>query len=113
MRQDAGQRSMKDWTLVGTVGEQLFKKWEQTKQRRQQDQAAVAILNIGGGDQAAQEQALRIDENMPLLAFDQLARVKAGRIDARPPFSALFTLWLSMMQAVGLAWRSAFSRHLT
>ena len=113
MRQDACQRSMKDRPLVGTVGEQLFEKGEQAKQRRQQGQAAVAILNVGSGDSAAQQQALRIDENMPLLAFDQLARVKAGRIDARPPFSALFTLWLSMMQAVGLAWRSAFSRHLT
>jgi hypothetical protein len=39
-----------------------------------------------------QEQALRIDQNVPLLAFDQLARIEAGRIDARPPFSALFTL---------------------
>jgi hypothetical protein len=28
-------------------------------------------------------------------------------------FSALFTLWLSMMAAVGLASRSASSRHLT
>jgi hypothetical protein len=28
-------------------------------------------------------------------------------------FSALFTLWLSMMEAVGLASRSAFSRHST
>ena len=32
--------------------------------------------------------------------------------DAGPPFSALFTLWLSMIQAVGLASRSASSRHL-
>jgi hypothetical protein len=58
-----------------------------------------------------QEQALRIDENMALLALDQLARIEAVPIDARPPFSALLTLWLSMMQAVGLASRSAFSRH--
>jgi len=55
---------------------------------------------------------LRIDQNMPLLALDQLARVEAVAVDADPPFSALFTLWLSMMQAVGLASRSAFSRHL-
>ena len=46
-----------------------------------------------------QQQTLRIDQNMPLLALDQLARIEAVRIDARPPFSALFTLWLSMMQA--------------
>ena len=59
-----------------------------------------------------QEQALCIDQNVPLLALDQLARIKAGRIDARPPFSALFTLWLSMMPAVGLACRPAVSRHL-
>jgi hypothetical protein len=56
-----------------------------------------------------QEQALCIDQNVPLLALDQLGRIKAGRIDARPPFSALFTLWLSM----GLACRAAVSRHLT
>ena len=62
---------------------------------------------------AAQEQSLGIDENVALLALDQLGRIKAGRIDPRPPFSALLTLWLSMMQAVGLASRSAFSRHLT
>jgi hypothetical protein len=35
------------------------------------------------------------------------------RIDTGPPFSALFTLWLLMMQAVGLASRSTFSRHST
>ena len=86
MRQDAGQRSVKDRPLVGAVGEQLCEKGEQAEQRRQQSQAAVAILNVGGGDDAMQEQALRIDKNVPFLALDQLARVKAGRIDARPPF---------------------------
>jgi hypothetical protein len=113
MRQDVSQRGVEDRPLVGAVGEQLFEIGEQAEQRCQQGKTAVAILNVGGGDDAVQEKALRIDENVPLLALDQLARVKAGRIDARPPFSALFTLWLSMMQAVGLASRSAFSRHLT
>ncbi len=112
-REDADQGAMKDRPVIGAVGEQFSQEWKQAKQRREQREAAVAILNIGGGDDAVQEQALRVDQNMPLLALDQLARVKAGRIDARPPFSALFTLWLSMMQAVGLASRSAFSRHLT
>jgi len=28
---------------------------------------------------------------------------RAGKVDVRPPFSALFTLWLSTMAAVGLA----------
>ena len=43
----------------------------------------------------------RIDQNMPLLALDQLAGIEAVAVDASPPFSALFTLWLSMI--VGLA----------
>jgi len=50
---------------------------------------------------------------MALLALDLFARIIAMRIDADPPFSALFTLWLSMMAAVGLASRSAFLRHST
>jgi hypothetical protein len=79
----------------------------------QEHQSAVAILNIGGCNQSVQQQAQRIDKDMALLAFDQLARIKAVGINAGPPYSALFTLWLSMMQAVGLASRSACSRHLT
>ena len=60
-----------------------------------------------------QQQTQRIDEDVALLALDQFAGVEPVRIDAGPPFSALFTLWLSTMQAVGLASRSSCSRHLT
>ncbi len=112
MGQDGGQGAVKDRPLIGAVGEQFSEKGKQTEQCRQQREAAVAILNIGGGDDAVQQQALRVDQDMPLLALDQLARIEASRVDASPPFSALFTLWLSIMQAVGLASRSAFSRHL-
>jgi hypothetical protein len=59
------------------------------------------------------QEALRVDENMPLLALDLLARIVAMRVDAGPPFSALFTLWLSMMAVVGDASRSALARHST
>jgi len=60
-----------------------------------------------------QYQTDRVDQDMTLLAFDLLARVIPGRIDAGPPFSALFTLWLSITQAVGLASRPIASRHCT
>jgi hypothetical protein len=60
-----------------------------------------------------QHQTHRIDEDVTLLALDQLAGIEAMRVNGRAPFSALFTLWLSMMQAVGLASRSACSRHFT
>ena len=75
----------KDRALIGAVGEQF-----QTEQGRQQRETAVAILNVGGGDDAVQQQALRIDQNMPLLALDQLAGIEAVAVDASPPFSALF-----------------------
>ena len=53
-----------------------------------------------------EQQPQRIYEKVALLAFDLLARIIAMRIDTEPPFSALLTLWLSMMAAVGLASRS-------
>jgi len=70
-------------------------------------------------DDGVQQQTLRVYKHMAPLAFDLLARVTARRVDAGPPFSALFTLWLSMsgeplgstMAAVGLASRPACSRH--
>jgi hypothetical protein len=59
------------------------------------------------------QETLRIDEDVALLALDLFAGVVAGRVDRSPPFSALLTLWLSMIAAVGLASRPAASRHLT
>ena len=90
--QDAGQGAVKDRPLIGAVGEQFPEKGKQTEHGRQQRETAVAILNVGGGDDAVQQQALRIDQNMPLLALDQLAGIEAVAVDASPPFSALFTL---------------------
>jgi hypothetical protein len=98
---------------VGAIGEQFCEKRKLTEQRGQQPDAAVAILNTSGMNDCVQQQALHVDENMSFLAFDQLACIEPVRINAGPPFSALFTLWLSMMQAVGLASRSTFSRHST
>ena len=59
------------------------------------------------------QQTQRIYQDVTLLALDLFARIIAMRINAGPPFSALLTLWLSMIAAVGLASRSAFSRHAT
>ena len=90
--QDAGQGAVKDRALIGAVGEQFPEKGKQTEQGRRQRATAAAILNGGGGADAVQQQALRIDQNMPLLALDQLAGIEAVAVDASPPFSALFTL---------------------
>jgi hypothetical protein len=84
-----------------------------TEQRGQQPDAAITILNASGMNDRVQQQTLHVDENMSFLALDQLACIEPMRINAGPPFSALFTLWLSMTQAVGLASRFACSRHST
>jgi hypothetical protein len=43
-------------------------------------------------DDGVQQQTKRIDQNMALFALDQLAGIEPVGINARPPFSALFTL---------------------
>ena len=113
MGQDFSERLLELRPLVASVGEQLLQERIHTKQGRQQQDAAVAILNVGGMNDGMQQQTQRIYQNMALLALDLFARIIAMRIDAGPPFSALFTLWLSMMAAVGLASRSSCSRHST
>ena len=99
--------------LVAGVGEELLQEGMHSEQGGKQQDAAVAILDIGGMNDGMEQQTQCVYENMALLALDLFARVIAMRIDAGPPFSALFTLWLSMMAAVGLASRSPCSRHST
>jgi len=112
-RQDFRQGVVEARPLIGRVGKQLLQERIHPEQGRKQQDAAVAILDIGGMNDGVEQQTQRIYENVALLALDLLARVIAMRIDPGPPFSALFTLWLSMMAAVGLASRSPCSRHAT
>ena len=55
-------------------------------------QATVAILDVGWVNHCVHQQARGVDQNMPLLATDFLPRVIPFGIDAGPSFSALFTL---------------------
>lgn len=113
LRQQLGDAFLELRPLIAAIGEELAQEGVAAEQGRQQEKAAIAILNIGRMNDGLHQQALRIDEHMSLLALDPLAGVIALRIDRDPPFSALFTLWESMMQAVGLASLSTFSRHCT
>ena len=49
---------------------------------------AVAILNVGGMNHNAQQEAERVDENMPLAAGDVPTRIIALRVDRGPPLFA-------------------------
>ena len=67
-----------------------MKKGKHPEQGCQQQDAAIAILDIGAMNDGVQQQTQRVYEYMALLALDLLARIIAMRIDTRPPFSALF-----------------------
>ena len=112
-RPDSGlcQRRRQLRSLIVGIGEDAFDEGEATARATVEDQQrAIAILQIGGVDDDVQQEAERVDENMPLAARDFLARVVPRRIDRRPPFCAPLALWASMIATVGLASRPACSR---
>jgi hypothetical protein len=111
MRKNLCKRFRKFWSLISAVGEQRLQKWKHAEQCRHHENASIAILDVCRMNDSVEQETYCVDKNVPLLALDLLARIVAVRINARPPFSALFTLWLSMMAAVGLASRWACSRH--
>ena len=102
-----------DRPCISTVSKQLAQEGGLPEQGGQQQHAAIPVLHVSGGDQGVQQQSQLVDQDVAFLALDQFAGVEAMWIDRCPPFSALFTLWLSMIQAVGLASRAACSRHFT
>ena len=99
--------------LIAAIGVEFQQERIHAEHRRHDQRAAIAILNVGGVHDGVDQQALRVDKNVPLLALDLLSRVVTRQIDRRPPFSALFTLWLSITAAVGLASLETASRHFT
>jgi hypothetical protein len=62
----------------------------------QQQLSTITVLHASGSDDDRQQQAERIDEDVAFAAFDLFMRVKA----ADPPFSVVFTDWLSMIPAL-------------
>ena len=74
------------WPLVAGIGKDAFDERKGSPRRAQQVVRAVSILQIGRVDGDAQQEAKRIDEDVPLAAGDLLARVEALRVERRAPF---------------------------
>lgn len=73
--------------LVAGIGEDALDEREAATRALIENQpGAVAILHIGRMDDDVQQEAERIDENMPLAARDLLARIKALRVERGAPF---------------------------
>lgn len=100
----------KQRALISAIGVELQQERKHAEHRRHDKFATVAILDVGRVHDGVDQQALRIDDNVTLLALDLFARVVPRRI-VGPPFSALLTLWESITAAVGLASRPIAPRH--
>lgn len=103
----------RDRSLIAAIGEDPLDEREQTTHRFEHEQAAIPILDARRMNHDIQGETQRVDQDVSLFSFDFLSRVVAAGVDARPPFSAPLTLWLSMIAAVGLASLPACSRIAT
>jgi hypothetical protein len=81
------QRGVNTRSLIAAIGVDAFDEGEQCSRPRVQHwRRAAAILNIGGVDGDVQQQAVCVDEDVTLAAFDLLARVEPLRIEGFAPF---------------------------
>ena len=71
---------------VARVGEYPLDEWKTPPRARQQSARTVAVLNVGGQNAHAEQEAERVDEDVALAASDLLACIIALRIERRPPF---------------------------
>ena len=69
----------------------------------------ISVLDVSGVDHDCQQQSYSVHDDMPLAARHLLT----GIITTRPPFSVVFTLWLSMIAALGLVCRPSAVRTLS
>ena len=93
-------------TIVDAVGEHGPKPAIQRLDPPQQVACPVGVLDVGRVDDDPEQQPRGIDGDVALAAFDLLGRIVAPG----SPFSVVFTLWVSMMAAVGLGSRPDRSR---
>ena len=54
----------------------------------QQVESTITVLNIGRMNDDVQQEAQRVDQDVPLATLDLLARVVARRIEPSPPSNA-------------------------
>jgi hypothetical protein len=91
---------------ISTVRPDQSKSREAILQSSQDRLGSVTILLVGGMHDESDDQPDRIDNDVTFASEDLLASV----ISAKPPFSVVFTLWLSMIPALGVDSRPASRR---
>ena len=89
------------FAAVGPVGPNHLQPGILPHHTLQYQLGAVPILNVGRMHRHCQQKPQGIHHNMPFAALHLLARI----VTPWPPFSAVFTDWLSMIAALGLTRR--------
>ena len=89
MGQDILPRVVEYRPLVSAIGKEFLQKRKPAEQGSEDQNAAIAVLDIGWMHDGVQQQAYRVDKDVALLTFDLLTRIVARRIDAGPLFPRL------------------------
>ncbi|MGY0780231.1 hypothetical protein [Azospirillum argentinense] len=95
--------------IIAAVGEDRSQPAVEPLDPRQQRSGAVGVLDAGGVDEDAEQEARGVDRDVTLAALDLRGRVKASAA----PFSVVLTLWVPMMVADGVGSRPSCSRSIT
>ena len=93
---------------VSAVSPNYLESGKPTHQFAQHQLGSISILDVGGMYHHGQKQSHGVYYDVTLAPSDLFA----GIIATRPPFSVVFTDWLSMIAALGVASRPAASRTL-
>ena len=90
---------------VPSIGPDDPQPWEPAQQLGQHQLGAVPVLDAGSMNHHIQEQAHGVHYDVAFASGNPFT----GIITPRPPFSVVFTDWLSMMAPLGVASRPAAS----
>lgn len=73
-------------SLIAGIGKDALDEGKQSPRPAEQFDGTVAILDVGGMDRHAQQQAERVDQDVALAPRDLLARIETLRVNPTPPF---------------------------
>ena len=101
-----GHHPVHQLTAVASVSPDESQAWESSYQFIDDQPRPISVLDIGRMHHHRQQQAHGIYDDVSLSTVDLLTSI----IATRPPFSVVFTLWLSMIAALGVGFLPSASR---
>ena len=106
-----GQGAEQLRAAIHTVGQDVAQRWVGAGERTQKRHGPVVVLHVGGVDEALQQEALAVGDDVALASLDALGRVElAGSSPRGPPLSVVRTPWESITPIEGAGSRPWASR---